>query len=265
MEPAIPQPPAAPFLFSDLQESQNDPTAPGTVFTGERLATQRPEIYREVVTYLGQGMGIREICRRLRVHHRTVQAVSIREGQTIDTMRRELGARALGLAGLAMERLEEQITGGTIKPGELAMTVGILVDKGQVLTGGVTGRVERIERHHVEKELEAFLAEVETVEITGLSSEELSAIEPPAAGPAGLLGAGSEATDLGTATGSTDSESTALPVDSRVEPDSATASATSGAGPEAGIDADQATRGAGGSRIRRGGGEIPTDPGKTKF
>jgi DNA-binding NarL/FixJ family response regulator len=77
---ASPTPPA--FLFSDMEEEINNPHAPGTVFTGERLKANRPDVYQGIVSMLGQGVGVREISRRLRVHHRTVQAVSMREGQT---------------------------------------------------------------------------------------------------------------------------------------------------------------------------------------
>jgi hypothetical protein len=81
----------------------------------------------------------------------------VREGQTIDTARKELGARALRVAAMGVERLEEIIADGNIKPGELSMAVGILTDKAQLLTGGVTSRVEKIESAQVAAGLEAML------------------------------------------------------------------------------------------------------------
>lgn len=155
---------AAPFLFSGW----SDPPDPTAVYTGDNLLAQRPDVYKAVVACLGQGMGIREIKRRLGVHHRTIQAVAIREGQTIDTLRRELGARALGLAGLAMEALEDKVLSGSVKAGELAMAIGVLVDKGQLLSGGATGRVEKLDRVAIERELEAIVLETDEI-TTGLS------------------------------------------------------------------------------------------------
>ncbi|MEI6035244.1 MAG: hypothetical protein WCS65_13320, partial [Verrucomicrobiae bacterium] len=171
---------ARPFLFLEMDEQEDSRTGAST---GERLHDQHPDVYQRVVAMLGQGAAVREIKRQLGVHHRTIRAVAIREGQTIDTMRRELGARSLGVAGLALEALEDRIIGGSVKPAELSMAIGILVDKGQLLTGGATGRVEKIERHQVEREIDAMLVEVETIEAeiitdTGLSGQNLLPIEP---------------------------------------------------------------------------------------
>lgn len=161
--PAQAAPP--PFLFAEMQEEENNPHRPGIVFTGERLQRYRPDVYDAVVKSLGQGMGVTEIARRYRVHHRTVQAVSIREGTTIDAMRRELGARALGLAGIAMEKLEERIVSGSAKAGELTLAIGVLVDKGQVLTGGVTHRTESVQAVKVVDALGDALAALPTIEV----------------------------------------------------------------------------------------------------
>jgi len=132
--------------------------------TGERLISQRPDLYRITVQLLGQGTGIREIKRLTGLHHRTIEAVMIREGQTIDTHRKELGARALKVAAMGVERLEEIIADGAIKPGELSMAVGILIDKGQVLTGGVTARVEKIEQSQVAAGLERMLDDLPVID-----------------------------------------------------------------------------------------------------
>jgi hypothetical protein len=132
--------------------------------TGERLLSQRPDLYRITVQLLGQGTGIREIKRLTGLHHRTIEAVMIREGSTIDTHRKELGARALKVAAMGVERLEEIIADGAIKPGELSMAVGILIDKGQVLTGGVTARVEKVEQSQVAAGLERMLDDLPVID-----------------------------------------------------------------------------------------------------
>jgi hypothetical protein len=150
---------AAPFLFLDKDMTVEKVGAPAFtgVSTGERLIRDRPDVYQSIVYLLSQGTGIREIKRITGVHHRTIEAVMVREGQTIDTARKELGARALRVAAMGVERLEEIIADGNIKPGELSMAVGILTDKAQLLTGGVTSRVEKIESAQVAAGLEAML------------------------------------------------------------------------------------------------------------
>ncbi len=134
------------------------------VSTGVRLLNQRPDLYRITVQLLGQGTGIREIKRLTGLHHRTIEAVMTREGQTIDTARKELGARALRVAAMGVERLEEIIADGNIKPGELSMAVGILTDKAQLLTGGVTSRVEKIESAQVAAGLEKMLDDLPVID-----------------------------------------------------------------------------------------------------
>ena len=249
-------PATAPFLFLGMDDQEDSRVG---VSTGERLHNQHPDVYQRVVNMLGQGASIREIKRQLGVHHRTVQAVAIREGQTIDTLRRELGARSLGVAGLALEALEERIIGGGVKPAELSMAVGILVDKGQLLTGGATGRVEKIERHQIEREIDAFLGEVETIEgeiipDTGLSGPDNFQIEGlSSSDPAGLR--------IGDPAGG-DSESVVLQDDSMGKPKNATGSATDKTDEEAaGSAADQ---GAGGVGNCAGGvgNQIDSDSGK---
>jgi hypothetical protein len=154
------------------------------VSTGERLLAQRPELYRIAVQLLGQGTGIREIKRLTGLHHRTIEAVMLREGATIDTHRKELGARALKVAALGVELLEEKISAGDIKAGELSMAIGILVDKGQVLTGGVTARVEKIEQAQVAAGLERILDELPVIDaeiVPGINSGSEN-LDPIAAG-----------------------------------------------------------------------------------
>ena len=180
---------AEPFLFLDKDMAVEKVGAPAFtgVSTGERLIRDRPDVYQSIVYLLSQGTGIREIKRITGVHHRTIEAVMVREGQTIDTARKELGARALRVAAMGVERLEEIIADGNIKPGELSMAVGILTDKAQLLTGGVTSRVEKIESAQVAAGLEAMLealpvADAELIDDTSeinLEPQNLDPIEHP--------------------------------------------------------------------------------------
>jgi hypothetical protein len=167
-----------PSLFSEEEmalEKVGSPVFTGAS-TGDRLISQRPDLYRITVQLLGQGTGIREIKRLTGLHHRTIEAVMIREGTTIDTHRKELGARALKVAAMGVERLEEIIADGNIKPGELSMAVGILIDKGQVLTGGVTARVEKIEQSQVAAGLERMLDELPVIDAEWEDTTEINLV-----------------------------------------------------------------------------------------
>jgi hypothetical protein len=164
------------LLFSEEEmalEKVGSPVFTGAS-TGDRLMSQRPDLYRITVQLLGQGTGIREIKRLTGLHHRTIEAVMIREGSTIDTHRKELGARALKVAAMGVERLEEIIADGAIKPGELSMAVGILIDKGQVLTGGVTARVEKVEQSQVAAGLERMLDDLPVIDAELVEDAEIN-------------------------------------------------------------------------------------------
>jgi hypothetical protein len=169
-------PPASLFSEEEMAlEKVGSPVFTGAS-TGDRLISQRPDLYRITVQLLGQGTGIREIKRLTGLHHRTIEAVMIREGNTIDTHRKELGARALKVAAMGVERLEEIIADGNIKPGELSMAVGILIDKGQVLTGGVTARVEKIEQSQVAAGLERMLDELPVIDAEWEDAPEINLV-----------------------------------------------------------------------------------------
>ena len=129
-------------------------------------------------------------------------AVREREGETIDTLRKSLGRRALRTAVLAVETLEERIMSGDIKSGELAMTAGILIDKGQVLTGGVTSRTESVQSERIEDRLKDLLgglpeADAAVIEdaagLTGIGAGKCSPIGDPGELIEVDLGDGSEA------------------------------------------------------------------------
>jgi len=112
-------------------------------YTAEELFSHRPEIYHEIVRLLAQAASIRHIKRVCKVHHYSVRAVAEREGQTIDTLRLSIGKRALNLAALLVDTIEEDVLADRLKPGEKAFALSTLVDKGQLLTGAATARIEQ--------------------------------------------------------------------------------------------------------------------------
>ena len=224
--------PAAPFLFlvDELSaENVGHPYQTG-ISTGERLQAQRPDIFHACVSLLKLGAGVREIKRITGLHHRTIEAVKLDQGSSIDTARKELGARALMVAGLGLERLEEVIADGSIKPGELAMTVGILIDKGQILTGGVTARVETVQKHQVAEGLAAMVDALPMADATEIVSG--TGLSGGNASPIGLL-ADPGCTDIEVPEcGLVDMRSTVLMDGNSVDPSDHTALSTDGSAEE---------------------------------
>lgn len=139
---------SAPFLFSQAEMGleyieDNDGAMRKGEYTAERLWHTRPEVYVEITRLLAdKTISARQIKRQCKVHHLTITAIKVREGETIDTLRLGLGAKAMRLAAYTLETIEELLATGKFKPGELAFLFSALADKGQLLTGGATSRPE---------------------------------------------------------------------------------------------------------------------------
>ncbi len=134
---------AAPPLFSEeVLDALASAEARGE-FTGERLFSQRPDIYRAVVELLGQGVGVRQIARTLRVSHNTIAAVRHREGQTVDTLKEQTIATLARFVGAASERLLEEVQ--SIKLESLPVALGIAAEKLLLLSGQATQRIAHVD------------------------------------------------------------------------------------------------------------------------
>ena len=222
---------AAPPLFSeDVLESLTSAEARGE-YTGERLFSQRPDIYRATVELLGQGVGVRQIARTLRVSHNTIAAVRHREGATVDTLKEQTVQALARFVGAASERLLEEVH--NIKLEALPVALGIATEKLLLLTGQATQRVAHVDEAPQVPAFADWLTErrADAIEIGAeVSSKEGAAMgylggdrgqrAMPAQGAAGSdrgadAGTGSQATD-GAAQGvparAADSESVALSV-----------------------------------------------------
>lgn len=137
-------------------------------FTGERLFRQRPGTYMEVVRMLGgSGLGVKAIARRLGVSVNTVRAVRMREGAAVDTQREKTVAHLADFVELAAGRLADEA--GEMPLAQLAVPLGIAVEKMQLLSGGATARVEIIQVPPVDA-FNAMLAAMPVAVETGLSA-----------------------------------------------------------------------------------------------
>lgn len=121
-------------------------------YTGERLAVQRPEAYERVIMLLSQGHGSQYIQDQTGISKNTVKAVRKREGETIDLLKARIAERNFDLADLSFEAaslvLSEIMSSParrsamTVKDVQgLAITGGIAVQNGQLLTGKPTAHV----------------------------------------------------------------------------------------------------------------------------
>ena len=134
---------AAPFLFSEAEIGLEKLEAAGE-FTGERLLARRPDAYRAVVRMAAEGLSISATARALGVSRNTIAAVREREGFTIEQDKKELLRDVRRAARLSVERAIELIP--TINNAkDAAIVAAVMVDKGQLLSGEATSRIERVE------------------------------------------------------------------------------------------------------------------------
>jgi hypothetical protein len=106
----------------------------------KRLINEQPELYGRTVQLLCEGLSPKKVAalsgleletvRRIRSYH--PEAIAAAQAQTIQHLREG----ALSASERMLETLDE------IPPEKLAITLGILVDKLQLLTGGATQRTE---------------------------------------------------------------------------------------------------------------------------
>lgn len=116
-------------------------------WTGERLFSQRPMVYRACAKLLAAGqMGYREIADLLEISTNTVCGVAFREGITIETIRERLGRKFMDVATLsveaALELLSDPQRRRLLSAKDLGILAGIATERGQLLLGGATQRID---------------------------------------------------------------------------------------------------------------------------
>jgi hypothetical protein len=134
-------------------------------YTGERLLRDRPEIYEAITKMLASRVPIKQIKAFLGVHHLTIAAVAEREAPSFDTMRKRLTAQAAVALEIVGDEIIENVLEGRIKPSELPHAYGTLFDRYQLLTGGATVRIEKIEAEDVHAQLEKYLDELPEADV----------------------------------------------------------------------------------------------------
>ena len=161
---------AAPFLFSEEEIGAERLEATGE-FSGERLLTRRPEVYRAICRMSAEGLSMSAMARALGVSRNTVAAVQDREQISIEHHKKELLRTVRTAARLSVERVVELVP-SINNAKDAAIVAAVMVDKLQLLSGEATSRVEKVEVN--QDKLAEMLAslpvlEAEVVPLTGPS------------------------------------------------------------------------------------------------
>ena len=157
--------------------------------TGARLEARR-EMRDGILAALAEGaVGTRRIAAMFGVSREAVRALRARAIQTgdLDQVKQRLGRSFLALAEAASDRMLDEID--EMPRASLPIVGGVATDKGQLLTGGVTARVER---------LDGLTADSVNALIDALPVEVVATpVEPRGDGAQKALAGGLEGLDLG--------------------------------------------------------------------
>lgn len=108
-------------------------------YTADKL--ERNEALRDsVVRALAEGLSVRQVARAHSISTNLVLAASRRFGAQIETLKQSLGRDCYDVARLAVERIRDEID--QMPRASLPIVAGVMIDKGSLLTGAPTARVE---------------------------------------------------------------------------------------------------------------------------
>jgi hypothetical protein len=118
-----------------------DRTGPKKRYTGAVLFRQNPALYRAIVVLGAEpGISINRICEIVHCTDDTVKAVLAREPRAVAEQKKQLLNEGQLCRRATLERLNELAPSMSAK--DAALTFGIVTDKVELLSGGVTSRVE---------------------------------------------------------------------------------------------------------------------------
>jgi hypothetical protein len=102
-------------------------------------------VYKLAVSLRAEGLSVKQTSKLLRISRNTITAIDRREAGTltVEQYKREAVMKYRHLIGLTMERLEELLVDrDDLQPRDIAVVLGVLEDKAQLLSGQPTGRLE---------------------------------------------------------------------------------------------------------------------------
>ena len=178
--------PDLPGIESGWELLQLDgPDAPKR-FTAEQIARNQEKL-SAVVRALGEGLGVRQIARAFGISTNTVLKVSQRFGAEVETQKQSLGRDFLDVARLAVERMRDEMD--SMPRQSLPIIAGIGIERGQLLTGAPTARVEHnhaLEVLSVADYIDSLPA-APSVEVVGNDAPKEAARVAIGAAPTGVL------------------------------------------------------------------------------
>jgi hypothetical protein len=98
-------------------------------YTGERLARERPKVYRQIIELVAQGVLLNRIARQCAVSRHTIRAVREHEAAPIAQRKTEILGAAMRVATASIHRIEDELAAGKIKGAQLIPVFGVSVDK----------------------------------------------------------------------------------------------------------------------------------------
>jgi len=98
-------------------------------YTGERLAGERPKVYRQIIELVAQGVSFNRIARQCAVSRHTIRAVREHEAVPIAQRKQEILGTAVRVASASIHRIEDELAAGKIKGTQLVPVFGVSVDK----------------------------------------------------------------------------------------------------------------------------------------
>lgn len=153
-------------------------------FTGERIFSTNPKLYRVIVALLARSVPYREISEICGVSVNTVCAVCQREGVPVETIRERLGRLGLDVALLSMEAIRDLLADPewrrVASARDLAIIHGIAFQNAQLALGGVTSRIETVEANPGHDDYFRFLRSVTDVTALPVSAASVPAISSTA-------------------------------------------------------------------------------------
>lgn len=121
-----------PASLFDSQENQGN-------YTAARLFEHKPELARQIIGMLAEGIGILRISRVCRVSPSTVIAVRDRCGVEIENQGLQVSKTAMHIAHQSLEAVQEALDDPDrrrkVSPRDWAIIAGVAVDKAQLLAG----------------------------------------------------------------------------------------------------------------------------------
>lgn len=118
-----------------------DRQGPKKRYTGALLFHENPALYKAIVVLACEpGISIRRVCEIVHCTDDTVKGVIAREPRAVAARKNELLNEGQIVRRASLERLNELVP--TMSAKDAALTFGIVTDKVELLSGGVTQRVE---------------------------------------------------------------------------------------------------------------------------